>query len=131
MTDHTDREQKTLTLSDDDIVTDSAVARRSMLSMLGAGVVGSLAMVTGVPGASATDRDRTRRGDPGQDNDYGPHEDRAADNDRTRVADAKSDPSDNDTGQRGDPAEDADTGRHGDRAQDADRTRVADPADAD
>ena len=118
-------------LNDDDMVTENALGRRSMLTKLGAGVAGSAALVVGAQSAVAVDRDQTRQGDPASDSDSGNNADRAGDSDTSSTGDPKG-------GRRrrqGDPASDSDSGNNADRAGDSDNggggRRQSDTADSD
>jgi hypothetical protein len=121
------------TLTDADMVTEKALERRSVLSLLGAGITGSMAMVVGSSQAHAIDTDRSRPGDPASDSDTGQGADPAADSDTNRPGDPKRKPRprvDSDVTRRGDPVgnSDSDTGQGADPAAgDSDTTRQGDP----
>jgi hypothetical protein len=88
MTTRKDKEPRPSTLTEDDIKTEKALERRSVLSMIGGGVVGA-AVLAAPESANAVDRDRTRQGDPASDSDSGRNADRAADSDTSTTGDPK------------------------------------------
>ncbi len=105
--------EKPQTLSDDDIVTKGKVGRRSAISVIGAAVAGTTALVAGSKPAHADRFDVSIKGDPQGDTDSGRFADRAGDDDLTIPADVGGETTDNDLGTLEDPA-DRDAGRRED-----------------